>query len=105
MDQWIEVELQPGDQLTFAAQFSHASGDLDVELYEKNNLRAVLAESASTSDNESLEFTASHAGKYWIRVFGYAGATNTYAFSIVFKRNDVMCIPIGKKGSISIICL
>jgi hypothetical protein len=57
-------------------RFTHASGDLDVQALDASG--AVLSSSAGTTDTERV--TAS--GTFFVRVIGYAGATNTYSIAI-----------------------
>jgi hypothetical protein len=57
-------------------RFTHASGDLDIEAIDASG--HVLASSAGTSDQERVTGT----GVFYVRVLGYAGATNTYAIAI-----------------------
>jgi hypothetical protein len=57
-------------------RFTHASGDLDVEAIDATG--HVIASSAGTSDSERVSGT----GTFYVRVFGYSGATNAYSISI-----------------------
>ncbi len=57
-------------------RFSHARGDLDLEAFDVEGRR--LGTSNGTSDEE----TYGHDAPFYVRVFGYAGATGTYVVSI-----------------------
>ncbi len=57
-------------------RFSHARGDLDLEAFDVEGRR--LGTSNGTSDEE----TYGHDGPFYVRVFGYASATGTYAISV-----------------------
>ncbi|MDX1927507.1 MAG: pre-peptidase C-terminal domain-containing protein [Pirellulaceae bacterium] len=54
--------------------FSHLSGDLDVELYNAQGTK--LRESATIRDQERISLAGLVAGDYWLKVFGNSGATN-----------------------------
>jgi hypothetical protein len=68
--------LTTGCTTTFALDFSHAAGDVDVQLL--SNAGAVLASGVSSDDDELLTHTATATGNVFLRVFGIAGATNGY---------------------------
>ncbi|MBZ0116646.1 MAG: hypothetical protein K8H88_06620 [Sandaracinaceae bacterium] len=55
-----------------AAALTPASGDLDLEAYDAAGTRT--GSSAGTSDSETVTGT----GTFYVRVFGYSGAANTY---------------------------
>ncbi len=57
-------------------RFTHASGDLDVEALDASG--NVIGSSAGTSDSERV----SGSGTFYVRVIGYAGATNAYTIAI-----------------------
>src|SRR5581483_9101345 len=59
---------------TLAIQFRHASGDLDLELYDAGG--TLLRSSATTSDGESISLAGLDAGNYYARVSGYNGQSN-----------------------------
>ena len=60
--------------------FEHELGDIDAKLYrmESGNLEP-LAESEGDRDSETLSLAGLQAGEYYVKVYGHAGATNTYA--------------------------
>lgn len=105
MDQYIEVNLNAGDQMQFNMGFTHANGDLDVVLYRKEDLTTPLAGSATSSDGELFEYTATETGLHWVRVFGFQGATNIYGYSINYKRNELPCFPVKAANKIALICV
>ncbi|MFI5381185.1 MAG: clostripain-related cysteine peptidase [Tepidisphaerales bacterium] len=59
--------------------FSDAAGDLDMQLLDSQG--NVLATSNGTSDSERVSLNLP-AGTYYVGVYGYNGATNTYAMTI-----------------------
>jgi hypothetical protein len=88
-----ELTITPGDEDFFdwdAARtgnlqvdilFSHAVGDLDLGLFEWWS-RRLLASSESATDNESLSYAVIAGQTYFVHVFGFQGATNTYSLEI-----------------------
>lgn len=56
-------------------EFTHSKGDLDFELV--NSTGRIVARRISGTDNEILYMRLA-GGTYYIRVFGYRGATNSY---------------------------
>ena len=79
-DSWYSIDLAEGDRLTVALSFSHAAGDIDLELVGPAG--QVVARSTSTADAESVSITAPSAGTYRVRVYGYNGAHNTVAMTV-----------------------
>lgn len=69
---WYRID----GEATVVVTFIHADGDLDVELL--NEAGTVIDQSTSTSDAERVTGT----GTFYVRVFGYSGATNDYRISI-----------------------
>ncbi len=60
--------------------FSHATGDIDLQLLDAGGV--VLQSAASTTDNESITRALS-PGVYYVRVFGFGeGSCNNYALDI-----------------------
>lgn len=60
--------------------FTHSSGDLDMALYSASDTTNALRSSTSTSDQEQISLNNLSAGTYFLRVYGYNGATNSYSF-------------------------
>ena len=56
--------------------FSHAAGDVDAQLLDSAG--NVLASSTGASDNERISLQGLPAGTYYIEVYGYSGARNSY---------------------------
>lgn len=61
---------------TVVVSFRHADGDVDVQALAADG--RVLGESAGTGDEERVTAT----GTFYVRVFGYAGAVNTYSIRV-----------------------
>jgi len=76
-EDYYELTVPGGGALTARIEFTHASGDLDMELYDGTNKIA-----SSTSSNNAEEVSVSAAGTYTLRVYGYNGAANTYTLTV-----------------------
>ena len=57
--------------------FDHGKGDLDIELYEEANLTTPKDTSKGVSGTEEISLNTLAKGTYYLRVFGYDGATNS----------------------------
>jgi hypothetical protein len=75
------VLLREGETLSARLFFTHAMGNLDLELLATDR-RTVLARSTSTTDDELLSYTASVAGEHKLLVFGPGGSSNRYALDL-----------------------
>jgi len=74
------VDLTAGQRVTLDVRFSHAEGDLDTEL---SGPAEYLTRSVSASDDEQhLLDPVPETGRYVLKVFGYAGAANTYTLAL-----------------------
>ena len=75
-EDFFSIDASAGTHIDVDVLFSNASGDLDVTLFNPDGSVNVSAESAD--DNEAFDVVATQAGVYALRVYGYAGASNTY---------------------------
>ena len=66
--------------LAVDATFTHALGDIDLELFDSN--QTLLRSSASSYDNEHVIYTVAAGQSYYIRVYGYRTAMNLYDLQI-----------------------
>lgn len=66
----------PGTTDFVQIDFSHAAGDLDLQVTLPDG---TVLESASIDDRERVEFPADQAGPHLVRVFGFRGATGNYS--------------------------
>ncbi|HOX46550.1 MAG TPA: pre-peptidase C-terminal domain-containing protein [Myxococcota bacterium] len=90
-DDWYMLYMYSGERLLVDATFTHADGDLDLKLYEAGVtpdtlVQHQLASSTSSQDNEHIEYVVVEDGDYYIRVYGYGGASNTYALLATIGR-------------------
>ena len=76
---WFKVTADPGT-LTASIYFTHATSDLDLELFDSAGNQ--LENSAGTGDSESVEYTVTAQGDYYIHVFAYSGAKNSYNLNV-----------------------
>jgi len=73
-DDWFRMDEGMPAVVQVAITFDHATGDLDLELYDEDG--TLLASSATGADTETVTgFTLT--GKFLIHVFGYNGQANT----------------------------
>ena len=59
-------------------QFEQAQGDLQLELYDKDNLTTPIQVSNGTSNNETISLEDLPPDTYFIKVLGKGSATNNY---------------------------
>ena len=75
-DDWFEIYIDSGDQrLIVDLLFTHADGDIDIELY--NSGLFLITGAYSTTDNEHLSYVVPSNGTYYLYVFG-PNTGNTY---------------------------
>ena len=75
------IFLRAGDDLTLRLFFTHADGDIDVQLLAPDRT-TVLERAISTTDDETLTYTATEEGAHVIRVYGLGGAMNSYSLDL-----------------------
>ncbi len=76
---WFSIDLLAGQTLDAVIDFSHASGDLDMELFVGSTSFGV---SESTDDFEALSYTASGNTTVDLHIYGYQGAQNAYDLTV-----------------------
>jgi hypothetical protein len=77
---WLAFTVTSG--FTASITFSHAAGDLELEIYSGQTL-AYVTGSYSGNDDETVSKSGLAAGTYWARIFGAAGETNPkYCFDV-----------------------
>ncbi|MEN1678812.1 MAG: clostripain-related cysteine peptidase [Planctomycetota bacterium] len=76
-EDWYRVELTGSGSARdgVLVAFDADAGDIDVELYRGDSVSPIDA-SRSLSSQEFVSFDDLAAGEYFVRVFGYQGATN-----------------------------
>lgn len=95
-EDWFDVEVCPGGTLTFDVLFVDVDGDLDIATYDSAGFR--LRGAASTTDNESLEYTNNGEVPTTVslQIYGWGAATNTYTLDVTLVcpegcRGDADC--------------
>lgn len=67
-DDYYEIQVDPNYlNLVVDLRFTHSDGDIDLKVYDSSGNQ--VASSTSTSDDEYIDVTLSHAGTYYIRVY------------------------------------
>lgn len=80
-EDWYSIPAPPSSIISVNMTFTHANGDVDVELYGSCGGAPVLQRLGNTN-NEVFTYTnATSASTILMRVFLGAGTRNTYAFS------------------------
>jgi len=75
-EDWFTIEAN-GGTVTARIDFSHAGGDLDMEMQDASGSQ--LSSSTSTSDSEEV---VGSADTVLVRIYGYAGATGDYELTV-----------------------
>ncbi len=84
---WFGTIGYAGEVLAFDLRFTHADGDLDMALYADGVTEDTLGEyrlavADSTDDDEHLEYTVQSDAIFYLRVYGYDGAENSYSLEM-----------------------
>ena len=80
-DDWFTFQVAAGSQIQIDATFIHQDGDIDLELYDPNEVE--VADSGSIFDNEKISCTALATGMYAVRVHLFGpGDGNFYDLDI-----------------------
>ena len=70
-DDWYIVYLDPGEErLKTDLIFSHAAGNIDMEIWYWNGSFTYLTGSNSFDDNEYIDIIVPWSGNYYIKIFG-----------------------------------
>jgi len=70
-DDWFTVYLDPGEERIYAElSFSHAAGNIDMEIWYWDGIFTHLTGSYSFDDNEYIDTIVPWSGTYYIIVFG-----------------------------------
>ena len=67
--------------------FLHSLGDLDLELYDANG--HLIQGSRSVNNQESISLLGQSAARYYVRIYGFAGATNPEYHLSLFAPEEV----------------
>lgn len=91
---YYRIVVSETQTLNIRVNFTQNSGDLDAALEDANGTR--LAAATSVSDNEVISRYVP-AGTYYLKVFGYSGATNDY--SVVLETQSTTGTGCGDAGT------
>lgn len=81
-EDFFEFLTQYSGTLDFHVFFSHADGDIDIEVQDSDG--TVIASALSTTDNERITIAAVRDETYFLRVFGADQTVeNAYEFSVI----------------------
>lgn len=87
---YFVLPAAPGDRLTAEIRFSHAAGDLDMELLRRGEQVRV---SQGVSDTETIEWVAPFADDYLLRVYGFGEEVqNRYQLSFIRVAVGSACV-------------
>jgi hypothetical protein len=89
-EDWYKFTLdKPGDlDDSVKIEFQHSQGNVNMYLYSSNGTSYIRG-SGSTTHSETINFSGLSAGTYYVKVFGYNGATNpSYKLTMEVKDND-----------------
>lgn len=76
---FYKADMKAGEVLDFRIFFSHAEGDLDFAVYKKvGSSFALVSKKQSSTNNEAIRLKVKSSQTYYIKVYGYKGATADY---------------------------
>ncbi len=86
-DDWFQLIGFKDEVLVVDLTFTNSDGDLDMKLYDEgvsveNMNEHMVASAATATDNERIEFTPQVDAIYYLRVYGYDGAENSYSVEL-----------------------
>ncbi|MEZ4466040.1 MAG: pre-peptidase C-terminal domain-containing protein [bacterium] len=87
---WLVFEAGAGPVVVDVA-FTHARGDLDVQLFDARGRRAGAAD--SVTDDERVELEAPVAGRYFLRIYGYEQAENDWRATVQAAPGEAPACP------------
>lgn len=90
-DDWYAVELNPNDGLTATAFFQGQQADIDIAIH--NEAGQILALSTSITDNEEATVgSVAEGGLYYVRVYGFRGASAPYDLTLTRIDGGTTCV-------------
>ena len=81
---YFKFYLPSQGKISVNVSFKHNDGDIDVKLM--NGSKNVVSKSESATSNESLLYTVTKSGIYYVKVFGYRGAKAKYKIDVNFEK-------------------
>ena len=82
-EDWFSIQLNRSEILTVELLFDHSQrGDLDMEIYRAgaapDALEIIQVSESSTDDETAVTLPAQEPRTYFVRVYGFNGASNNY---------------------------
>ncbi|MDI7269203.1 MAG: PPC domain-containing protein, partial [Myxococcota bacterium] len=79
---WFSVAAGAGQTINAVLRFTNAAGNLDLRLYDVDG-RTGLVTAATNNDVETISFTVTVSGTYYVTINGRTGLTrNSYTFDL-----------------------
>jgi len=79
-EDWFLVWAIPGQPIQATIDFTHAQGDLDMELYDDD--LQLEDDSTTVDDDEEIWFLPAEHGAFYVVVYAYAQSNNVYDLTI-----------------------
>ncbi len=80
---WFKFDVQAGQEIT--VDLTHLPADYDLELYDAGEANVAGSNNSGTAD-ERVQHTATSAGAYRVRVYGYNGAHDaSHAYTLLVQ--------------------
>lgn len=95
---WFLISAAGSVPLVVRIEFTHAVGDLDLELYNDQN--TMVGFSWTASDNEEIVHNPASPSAYFARVLGYQGGAGDY--DLIVSGADPGIVPIGQACSAAV---
>ena len=92
-EDWFSFSVNTPQQSFDGASlfFSDSLGDLDLELYSASDTTFPIDSSTGTSDSEFISFEGLSSGDYFLRVYGFLGASNPeYSLDVFTSVGDFL---------------
>lgn len=77
-EDFFKFTLSAAGEVAVKIAFVHSTGDLDMKLYDASFNQLKVSQSVANQEQFNEELSA---GTYYLKVYGYQGATNDYALS------------------------
>lgn len=78
----FEIVVPTSGALAVQLSFQHAFGDIDATLTQGSLFGPTVGSAVSGDDDERLDLQDVAPGTYYLRVYGYQGASNRYALNV-----------------------
>gem|GEM_PF-4417465 len=88
-EDFFVLSLNKGDHVRILIEFTHANGDIDAKVFDQDGRTVVSA--TSSTDNEEIQFEAQSDGAYYLKVYGYGGAKNSYNLDVTITARAAGC--------------